>query len=136
MCRSVVGSCVILPLRSAFRETSICIFQSRRDGRSRVGRFPLWPPTLCHFGTQDGQLEIDPSVLVDIYGHIASRVLVDFNLLRKAVSMGKECGGRLPVAGSIVDSLSGMGTELCARELSSGTKEAVTIKFPVYRCMD
>lgn len=85
-----MGRCVILPLRSAFRETSICIFQSRRDGHSRVGRFPLWPPILCHFSTQDGQLEMDPSVLVDISGHIASRALVGFNLLRKAVSMGKE----------------------------------------------
>ena len=40
------------------------------------------------------------------------------------------------MAGSVVDSLSGLGTELCMRELSSGTKEAVTIKFPAYRCMD
>ena len=55
-----------------------------------MGRFPLWPPILFHFGTQDGQLEMDSSVLVDISGHIASRALVDFNLLRKAVSMGKE----------------------------------------------
>ena len=69
-------------------------FQSRCDGCPihpwRVGRFPLWPPVLCHFGTQDGQLETDPSVLVDIYGHIASRALFVFNLLRKAVSMGKD----------------------------------------------
>lgn len=35
------------------------------------------------------------------------------------------------MAGSVVDSLSGLDAEL-----SSGTKEAVTIKFPVYRCMD
>ena len=55
-----------------------------------MGRFPLWPPILCHFSTQDRQLEMDPHVLVDIYGHIAPRVLVDFDLLRKAVSMGKE----------------------------------------------
>ena len=40
------------------------------------------------------------------------------------------------MAGSIVDSLSGLDTDLCTRGLSSGTKEAVTIKFPVYRCMD
>ena len=38
----------------------------------------------------------------------------------------------MPVAGSIVDSLSGMGIELCMRGLSSGTKEAVTIIFPGY----
>ena len=50
----------------------------------------MWPLVLCHFGTQDGQLETDPSVLVDIYGHIASRALFVFNLLRKAVSMGKD----------------------------------------------
>ena len=37
------------------------------------------------------------------------------------------------MAGSVVDSLSGLDTELCIRGLSSGTKEAVTIKFPVYR---
>ena len=37
----------------------------------------------------------------------------------------------MTVAGSIVDSLSGMGTELCMCGLSSGTKEAVSIKFPV-----
>ena len=42
----------------------------------------------------------------------------------------------MTVAGSIVDSLSGMDTELCMRGLSSGTKEVVTIKFPVYRCVD
>ena len=36
------------------------------------------------------------------------------------------------MAGSIVDSLSGMGIEVCMRGLSSGTKEAVTIKFSGY----
>ena len=50
----------------------------------------MWPPVLCHFGTQDGQLETAPGVLDDIYGHIASRAFVDFDLLRKAVSMGKD----------------------------------------------
>lgn len=50
----------------------------------------MWPPILCHFSTQDGQLETDPHVLVDIYGHIAPRALVDFDLLRKAVSTEKE----------------------------------------------
>ena len=33
------------------------------------------------------------------------------------------------MAGSIVDSLSGMGIELCMRGLSSGTKEALTVHF-------
>ena len=35
-------------------------------------------------------MEMDRSVLVDIYGQMASRGLVDFYLLRKAVSTGKE----------------------------------------------
>ena len=84
-----MGRCAILPLRSAFRETSICIFQSRCDVRP-IHPWRVGPSILCHFGTQDRQLEMDPGVLVDISGHIASRALVDFNLLRKAVSMGKE----------------------------------------------
>ena len=35
-------------------------------------------------------MEMDSSVLADIYSQIVSRGLVDFYLLRKAVSMGKE----------------------------------------------
>ena len=71
------------------QETSICTSQSRCDGRP-IHPWRVRPPILCHFGIQDRQLEMDPGVLVDISGHIASRALVDFNLLKKAVSMGKE----------------------------------------------
>ena len=33
------------------------------------------------------------------------------------------------MAGSVVDSLSGLGTELCMRELSSGTKDSLLLNF-------
>lgn len=43
----------------------------------------MWEGNIASDGT-------DPHVLVDIYGHIAPRALVDFDLLRKAVSTEKE----------------------------------------------
>ena len=33
------------------------------------------------------------------------------------------------MAGSVVDSLSGLGTELCMRGLSSGTKDSLLLNF-------
>lgn len=76
----------ILPVRSAFTQTSVYIFPSNIDGHPGVGRFHWAPQSKATSGSRKGSWRGTSSVLVDIHGQRVSRAFVDSHLLRKEVS--------------------------------------------------